>query len=435
MISRSPLHLYRNPSQSSPSDSLKPNVWLSGSGEEKENSSSGELNLYTLIDSVEKDIELLEQLESGSQQAGGYFKIQRLSDTEDLYNLPGYRPRANQVQSNQERRKSIESSKSTNPGYDALLCTRLYPGVPSTPPPLPRKLKPTHRRTHSDSNITVKPLPEDRPPAARDKSKSNLAAQIFCPLCPGYFYSQAEFQDHLLRSHYTDLLHDKVDVKLFKKETCPCCEAEFLKPGLGPQHLVDHHSEYVCSIMFARPPTLAHVSSPTMDRHSFCLLCGQRFLKKQVKLLALHLQQQHPLKFSQVMDTYFVKDKNLPVMKQQKQRELKPEYYRETEYNENKEINSRKSQPSGNKKLRLEPIQQTGNFKKFTRVFPPQERSETYRGVEQPEPELSIGPVTAVENKDWEREMFRSVADTMTPYTYNSDKVLFRWGSFISSFR
>ena len=56
-----------------------------------------------------------------------------------------------------------------------------------------------------------------------------------------------------------------------------------------------------------------------MDRHSFCLLCGQRFLKKQVKLLALHLQQQHPKKFSQVMDTYFVKDKNLAVIKQQEQ--------------------------------------------------------------------------------------------------------------------
>ena len=62
MVTRSPLHLYLPPSQSSHSDSLKPNVWLSGSGEEKENSSSGELNLYTLIDSVEKDIELLEQL-------------------------------------------------------------------------------------------------------------------------------------------------------------------------------------------------------------------------------------------------------------------------------------------------------------------------------------------------------------------------------------
>ena len=69
---------------------------------------------------------------------------------------------------------------------------------------------------------------------------------------------------------------------------------------------------------------------------------------------------------------------------------MKPEYYREPEYNENKEINSRKSQPSGNKKLKLEPIQQTGNFKKFTRVFSPLERSETYRGVEQPEPEVGF---------------------------------------------
>ena len=58
---------------------------------------------------------------------------------------------------------------------------------------------------------------------------SDLAAQIFCPLCPGYFYNQSEFQDHLLRSHYEDLLNEKVDVRLFKKETCPCCEAEFLK--------------------------------------------------------------------------------------------------------------------------------------------------------------------------------------------------------------
>ena len=46
------------------SDHLKPNVWLSREAEEKMNSSetSGVLNLYTLIDSVEKDIELLEQL-------------------------------------------------------------------------------------------------------------------------------------------------------------------------------------------------------------------------------------------------------------------------------------------------------------------------------------------------------------------------------------
>ena len=96
-------------------------------------------------------------------------------------------------------------------------------------------------------------------------------------------------------------------------------DESFVQPGLGAQHLVDHHPEYVCSIMFARPTTQGPVSSPHLDRHSFCLLCGQRFLKKQVKLLALHLQQQHPKKFSQVMDTYFVKDKNPPVINYQEQ--------------------------------------------------------------------------------------------------------------------
>jgi len=408
---------------------LKPNVWLSAQSQEKmiPSEDSGELNLYTLIDSVEKDIELLERLENDSQQGGSYFKIQRLSDVEELYNLPGYRPKVNSFPSNQSRRKSIETAQYTAPGYDALLCTRLYPGVPSTPPPLPRKLKAAaHRRTHSDSNISVSSLPSQ---ADQDQDlhqdSSEVAAQIFCPLCPGYFYSQSEFQDHLLHSHYKDLLHEKIDVKLFKKETCPCCEAEFLKSGLGPQHLVDHHPDYVCSIMFARPPTQSQPAEQNLERHSFCLLCGQRFLKKQVKLLALHLQQQHPKKFSQVMDTYFV-------TKHEHKRE---QCLQQQEYiKENKELTSRKSQPPGNKKPKLEPIQPTGNFKKFTKLFPPVEMSQTYRGVEQPEPEVSL-PVTGEESREWEREMFRSVADNLTPFTYNNDKVLFRFAIFISSLR
>ena len=60
--------------------------------------------------------------------------------------------------------------------------------------------------------------------------------------------------------------------------------------------------------------------------------------------------------------------------------------------------------------------------------------SETYRGVEQPEPEVSL-PVTGEESRDWEREMFRSVADILSPYSYNNDKVLFRSGAVTSSLR
>ena len=103
------------------------------------------------------------------------------------------------------------------------------------------------------------------------------------------------------------------------------------------------------------------------------------------------------------------------------------------DYNETKELLSRKSQPLSNKKQKLESIQPSGNFKKFLKVCPPVETSHTYRGVQQPEPELTL-PVTGGDNTDWEREMFRSVADTTAPYTYISDKVLFRWRSFMSSY-
>ena len=70
--------------------------------------------------------------------------------------------------------------------------------------------------------------------------------------------------------------------------------------------------------MFGKPPpspSLNHAVShflpatPPPERHSFCLLCGQRFLKKNIKLLALHLQQQHPYKFAQAMDGFFDMEK------------------------------------------------------------------------------------------------------------------------------
>ena len=68
-----------------------------------------------------------------------------------LRGLPGYKPRggAGRAAADPGRRSSIETAVVTNPGYDALVCTRLYPGLPATPPPLPRKHR-THRRTHSD---------------------------------------------------------------------------------------------------------------------------------------------------------------------------------------------------------------------------------------------------------------------------------------------
>ena len=53
-------------------------------------SGSPDLNLHTLIDSVERDIELLEQLENHSS-VGDNGLILPTSAT--LLNLPGYKPR------------------------------------------------------------------------------------------------------------------------------------------------------------------------------------------------------------------------------------------------------------------------------------------------------------------------------------------------------
>jgi hypothetical protein len=53
------------------------------------------------------------------------------------------------------------------------------------------------------------------------------------------------------------------------------------------------------------PTSRFHPATPPPERHSFCLHCGQRFLKKNVKLLALHFQQQHPDKLSKALHGFF----------------------------------------------------------------------------------------------------------------------------------
>ena len=53
---------------------------------------------------------------------------------------------------------------------------------------------------------------------------------IFCPFCLGHFYHPLELQDHFVKTHSGELTKLKKDKNTnFKHETCPCCEAEFLK--------------------------------------------------------------------------------------------------------------------------------------------------------------------------------------------------------------
>ena len=61
--------------------------------------------------------------------------------------------------------------------------------------------------------------------------------------------------------------------------------------------------------------------TPPTERYSSCLLCGQRFLKRNIKLLALHLEQQHPQKWNDAVkgllaeetkDYHYLTPKTLP---------------------------------------------------------------------------------------------------------------------------
>ena len=77
---------------------VKPNTWLTSdrrtsSGDLSDLTSSGspDLNLHTLIDSVERDIELLEQLENHSVPSLDNDLI--LPTSAALLSLPGYKPR------------------------------------------------------------------------------------------------------------------------------------------------------------------------------------------------------------------------------------------------------------------------------------------------------------------------------------------------------
>ena len=60
----------------------------------------------------------------------------------------------------------------------------------------------------------------------------------FCPFCSGQPYHHQHLQDHLLQNHSEELSQVKNEIySKFKPEKCPCCEAEFLKPGLGAKQI------------------------------------------------------------------------------------------------------------------------------------------------------------------------------------------------------
>ena len=82
-----------------------------------------------------------------------------------------------------------------------------------------------------------------------------------------------------------------------------------LQAGLGVRHLVHQHPQFVVGLFspsFAlinnNPPPQTFAggglprslpTTPPAQRHTFCRVCGQKFLMRQVRLLSLHYHQQH----------------------------------------------------------------------------------------------------------------------------------------------
>lgn len=221
-----------------------------------ERAGATDLSLSTLICSVERDIQLLEQMERSGTALGHLPSLPSLPSSPSptpplsstLLSLPGYRPRP-----------PVPSSPSVvNPGYDALLCRRLYPVPPSTPPPpLPAKASKGHRRRNSDSllssSLASTPRRSSPPPgdpatpespgeavmAERVTRHAAAPRQVFCPFCPAHFYQQQQLQEHLVSQHSAELqMLRREELAHFRPETCPCCQAQFLQvrpaPGTRP---------------------------------------------------------------------------------------------------------------------------------------------------------------------------------------------------------
>ena len=80
----------------------------------------------------------------------------------------------------------------------------------------------------------------------------------------------------------------------------------FVKAGLSLRHIVHQHPEFVCGLFsptLHQPGSGLHQPGPSLprslpatpppQRHTFCRVCGQKFLLKQIRLLSLHYHQQH----------------------------------------------------------------------------------------------------------------------------------------------
>ena len=95
----------------------------------------------------------------------------------------------------------------------------------------------------------------------------------------------------------------------FQPSTCPCCYAQFLQSSVTSRHLVHHHPEFICRLL-EDSPSPSSASPGVNNKHVFCRFCGQKFFRKHIKLLALHIQQTHRTHFDNAVKNSVIGGRN-----------------------------------------------------------------------------------------------------------------------------
>ena len=138
----------------------------------------------------------------------------------------------------------------------------------------------------------------NKPKSAGNSSNSLL----FCPLCLSNFSYSFGLECHLLSMHQDVLrvaqneTHFLQEMLLGRSEWCPCCQAQFLSPGLLVKHLLSLHHEYILKIIDPHPFTPdSHQQNMINPHHQHlqCYFCSQSFPMRHHKLLIQHIECKH----------------------------------------------------------------------------------------------------------------------------------------------
>ncbi|CAB4064968.1 unnamed protein product [Lepeophtheirus salmonis] len=255
-----------------------------------EDEDSPYMNLSELINSVERDIWVLEQLENKSRTRHPWSLDMPVVTTEEILNLPGYKPKNKPLDSRAPAAPPLV--KSFNEG----------PSSPVKTPPAPVQIKRRrasdndnddsrindmiHHRLLPKGNAVTNVLYARRLPSPPIVRKEEENRRLYCPLCAQPFGYVFGLECHLLSVHYEDLKllkdGDRLDDGEFIPRLCPVCRAQFLKEGLVVRHLVVDHPDFVTKIVN---------SSPNSDLN--CRFCDQKFLHRHLRLFMIHLEQKH----------------------------------------------------------------------------------------------------------------------------------------------